>query len=154
MIMVVEYQPIGVIYSPFKKPGETPIQSQASKGTKGTIEVFDPYTEGLNDLDGFSHIILIYQFHLSKGYSLNVIPFLDNQERGVFSTRAPRRPNAIGMSVVELIAVESNILHIRNMDMVDGTPLLDIKPYVPQFEPDGSIRIGWLEKNIEKLNKA
>jgi tRNA-Thr(GGU) m(6)t(6)A37 methyltransferase TsaA len=150
--MEIMYQPIGIIHSPFDEPGLTPIQSQAARGTTGEVMVYEEFAEGLEDLEGFSNIILIYQFHLSSGFSLKVIPYLDKQERGVFSTRAPRRPNAIGMSIVQLDSVNGNILNIKGLDVVDGTPLLDIKPYVPQFNPDGNIRIGWLERNIDRLS--
>jgi tRNA-Thr(GGU) m(6)t(6)A37 methyltransferase TsaA len=150
--MDITYQAIGIIHSPFADPGLTPIQSQGAKGTTGKVELFEKHAEGLDDLDGFSHIILIYQFHLSKGFSLKVIPYLDKQERGVFATRAPRRPNAIGISVVQLEYIDGNILYIKDLDIVNGTPLLDIKPYVPQFEQGGNVRIGWLEKNIDRLS--
>jgi len=110
--------------------------------------------EGLKDIDGFSHIILLYQFHLSKGYSLAVKPYMDEQSRGVFATRAPSRPNPIGMSVVRLIRVEENKLYVKGIDIVDGTPLLDIKPYVPEFDTPPVDRIGWLEKAVNKLPKT
>jgi len=122
-----------------------PIQSCRAPGVDGTVEVFDDYAEGLADLDGFSHIQLLYYFHKSSGYALKVVPFLDTHERGVFATRAPRRPNGIGLSTTRLIAVENTVLHIRGVDMLDGTPLLDIKPYVSFFdEPGEDIRTGWL----------
>jgi tRNA-Thr(GGU) m(6)t(6)A37 methyltransferase TsaA len=149
--MEIVYQPIGIVHSPFTDPGTTPIQSQGAKGTAGKVELFEKYVKGLDDLDGFSHIILIYQFHLSIGFSLKVFPYLDKQERGVFSTRAPRRPNAIGMSIVQLDSIEGNVMYISDLDIIDRTPLLDIKPYVPQFDPDGKVNIGWLEKNIDLL---
>ncbi len=121
-----------------------PIQPKAAKGVKGTIELFDEFKEGLADLDGFSHIILTYHFHLSEGYSLKVKPFLEDTLRGLFSTRAPRRPNPIGISVVPLNRIDGATLYISNVDIVDGTPLLDIKPYVPEFDRQADIRIGWL----------
>jgi tRNA-Thr(GGU) m(6)t(6)A37 methyltransferase TsaA len=122
-----------------------PIQPVGAQGISGTIELQAEYEGGLKDLEGFSHIILIYHFHLSEGYSLHVKPFLDDTSRGIFAVRAPRRPNPIGISVVRLEKVEGTTLYISNVDMVDGTPLLDIKPYVPDF--DGVVedsRIGWL----------
>lgn len=149
----IRYKPIGVIYSPFKEPKGVPIQPAAAKGVKGKVVVFEEYTDGLKDIDGFSHIILIYHFHLSKGYSLTVKPFLDDEMHGVFATRAPRRPNPIGLSVVRLIKAERNTLHIEDVDIVDGTPLLDIKPYVPEFDARKTDRIGWIAKNIHKLPK-
>ena len=135
----IHYKPIGVIRSPFKEPKGTPIQPEGAKGIDGTVTIFPEYFEGLKDVEGFSHIILIYHFHLSKGVSLRVKPFMDSEEHGVFATRAPRRPNPIGTSVV---------------DVVDGTPVLDMKPYVPEFDIRKVERIGWLEKNIHKISKS
>lgn len=109
------------------------------------MEVFEDYQAGLKDLDGFSHIILLYHFHAGEGYKLEVVPFLDDQSHGVFATRAPRRPNAIGLSVVRLVGVQGNILRIENVDILDGTPLLDIKPYVPSFDAATEVRTGWLK---------
>lgn len=150
----IKYKPIGIIRSPFKEPKGTPIQPTAAKGINGTVDVFAEYTEGLDDLEGFSHIILVYHFHLSKKTSLKVEPFMDNQTRGVFSTRAPSRPNPIGISVVHLVRVEGNVLHIRDVDILDGTPLLDIKPYVPEFDAREAGKIGWLEENVHKLSMS
>ena len=144
------YRPIGIIRSPYKETEGTPIQTTGAKGVEGTVEVLPEYVEGLKDLDGFSHIILIYHFHLSKGYSLTVKPFLDDTHRGVFSTRAPKRPNAIGFSVVRLVKIEGATLHIEDVDIVDSTPLLDIKPYVPEFDSRDAERIGWLSGKAEK----
>jgi len=151
MMREIRYRPIGVIYSPFKEPGGTPIQPAAAVGVDGTVEVLPTYAEGLKDLEGFSHITLIYHFHLAKKSSLKVKPFMDNQVRGVFSTRAPSRPNPIGISVVRLIKVEGNSLHVQDVDIVDGTPLLDIKPYVPEFDAREIHSIGWLERKVHKL---
>jgi tRNA-Thr(GGU) m(6)t(6)A37 methyltransferase TsaA len=109
------------------------------------VEVFEEYRTGLNDLDGFSHIVLLYLFHRSQGFSLHVVPYLDTQMRGVFATRAPRRPNAIGLSVVQLDMIKDGMLQIQNVDILDGTPLLDIKPYVPEFDAQVKVRTGWLE---------
>ena len=150
----IRYRPIGVIHSPFKEPKGTPIQPTAAKGAPGIVEVFPEYAEGLKDLEGFSHIILIYHFHLVRGYKLRVKPYMDNELRGIFATRAPSRPNPIGLSVVRLVKVKGNILHVEDIDIVDGTPLLDIKPYVPQFDVREVERIGWLERRIHKLPKA
>ena len=147
----IRYKPIGIIYSPFKEQKGTPIQPTAAKGVDGTVEVFPEYVEGLKDLEGFSHIILIYHFHLIKKSSLKVKPYMDNQLHGVFSTRAPSRPNPIGISIVRLTTIERNTLHIQDVDIVDGTPLLDIKPYVPEFDVRAVDKIGWLEKNVNKL---
>ncbi len=150
----ISYIPIGIIHSPFKETKGTPIQSSTAKGINGTVEVFPEYTEGLKDLEGFSHIILIYHFHLSKKPLLKVKPFMDNQTHGVFSTRAPSRPNPIGISIVRLLKIKGNILYVQDIDIVDGTPLLDIKPYVPEFNIRKVEKIGWLEKNIHKLSTS
>ncbi len=140
----IRYRPIGIIHSPFKKPKGTPVQPKKAKNVSGTVEIFSEFREGLADLDGFSHIILIYHMHLSRGYSLRVKPFLDDAKRGLFATRAPRRPNAVGLSVVGLGKIEGTTLYISCPDIVDGTPLLDIKPYVPHFDEVEEIRTGWL----------
>jgi tRNA (adenine37-N6)-methyltransferase len=143
--MNIVLKPIGVIHSPFKDLDGMPIQPAGASGVKGTVEVFEEYRTGLNDLDGFSHIVLLYLFHRSQGFSLHVVPYLDTQMRGVFATRAPRRPNAIGLSVVQLDIIKDGILQIQNVDILDGTPLLDIKPYVPEFDTQVKVRTGWLE---------
>ena len=148
----IKYKPIGVIHSPFKEPKGTPIQPTAAKGIEGMVEVFPEYAEGLKDVEGFSHIILIYHFHLSKGFSLKVKPYMDNEAHGVFAMRGPSRPNPIGISTVRLVRIEENILYIQDTDIVDGTPLLDIKPYVPEFDTRVGERVGWLEKNVYKLS--
>ena len=147
----IKYIQIGIIHSPFKEPKGTPIQPRAAQGIDGTVEVFQEYTEGLKDIDGFSHVILVYHFHLVKESSLKVKPFMDDQTHGVFSTRAPNRPNPIGISVVQLVKIEGNILQVKDLDIVDGTPLLDIKPYVPEFDIRDAKKKGWLEKNVSKL---
>jgi len=148
------YKPIGVIHSPFKEVNGTPIQPAGAKGIEGNVEVFPEYAQGLKDLEGFSHIILLYHFHLAGEPRLTVIPFMDSTPRGVFATRSPRRPNTIGISVVRLMRIEKNILYIQDIDIVDGTPLLDIKPHVPDFDVREVQRIGWLEKNIQKVSVA
>ena len=138
------FEPIGVIHSPFDEVAGMPIQPGRARGIEGTVEVLTPYEEGLQDLDGFSHIILLYHFHRSEGYGLRVVPFLDTESRGLFATRAPRRPNPIGLSVVRLSRVEGRTLSILDVVVLDGTPLLDIKPYVPDFDAPGQVRIGWI----------
>ena len=147
----ITFQPIGIIHSPFKEREGIPIQPIGAKGIKGEIEIFPEFTEGLKDLDGFSHIILLFHFHLSTDYKLLVKPFMEDTIRGVFATRAPRRPNQIGMSVVQLDSIENNILHISNIDIVDGTPLLDIKPYVKKIDCVDSEKVGWLEEKTDKF---
>ena len=146
---LISFKPIGIIHSPFKKPTGTPIQTSAAKGIEGHIEIFPEYLKGLQDLDGFSHIILIFYFHLSHHKPLLVKPYLDSELRGVFATRSPNRPNPIGLSIVQLKKIEGNILHIEDVDMVEGTPLLDIKPYIPAVDVKDARRIGWL-KNKSK----
>ena len=150
----ITYKPIGVIHSQFNEPKGTPIQPESAKNIKGTVEVFSEYAEGLTDVEGFSHIILIYHFHLSKEFSLKSKPYMDTVEHGVFAMRGPSRPNPIGISVVGLERIVGNILHIRDVDIVDGTPLLDIKPYVPQFDIRDVQTVGWLEKNVHKLSTS
>ena len=150
----IKYRPIGIIHSPFKEPKGTPIQPTAAKGVRGKVEVFPEFADGLKDLDGFSHIILLYHLHLSGEASLRVKPFLDDEERGVFATRAPRRPNPIGLSVVGLDKIEGNVLSVRDVDIVDGTPLLDIKPFIPEFDSREVDKKGWIEKNLHKLPKV
>jgi tRNA-Thr(GGU) m(6)t(6)A37 methyltransferase TsaA len=147
------YKPIGIIHSPFKDIKGMPIQPAGAKGIAGTIELKTEYLEGLTDLEGFSHLILIYHFHLSTGYSLMVKPFMDEYLRGVFATRAPKRPNPIGISVVRLKEIKGNILYIEDLDIVNGTPLLDIKPYVPEFDIQGTVRIGWLSEKAGKASR-
>jgi len=148
------YRPIGTIHSPFAEVKGVPIQPTGAVGIRGVIEVGPEFAEGLKDLEGFSHILLIYHFHLSKGYSPLVTPFLDDTPRGVFATRAPRRPNSIGLSVVRLISIEGCRLTIGDVDIVDGTPLLDIKPYVPQFDAREVDRIGWLEGKTAQVSET
>jgi len=149
----ITYTPIGIIRSPFVKPQGTPIQPAYAAGVSGTVEVFEKYRAGLKDLDGFSHIVLLYHFHRSRGFNLRVIPFMDTRPRGLFATRAPKRPNPIGLSVVRLDGIENRILHVRNVDILDGTPLLDIKPYVPEFDGDADVRTGWLEKARKSVRR-
>jgi tRNA-Thr(GGU) m(6)t(6)A37 methyltransferase TsaA len=150
----IKYSPIGVIHSQFKTPKGTPIQPAGAEGINGSVELFPQYAEGLLDVEGFSHIILIYHFHLSGEFTLTAKPYMDTESHGVFAMRGPSRPNSIGISVVRLVKVEDNILHIQDVDIVDGTPLLDIKPYVPEFDIRGVESIGWLEKKVHKLSES
>lgn len=150
----ISFNPIGIIHSPFSEPKGTPIQPSAAERVEGRVEVFLEFAEGLMDIEGFSHIILIYYFHLAKTKPLLVTPFMDTMQHGVFATRASARPNAIGFSVVELNKVEGNILHIMDVDIVDGTPLLDIKPCVPGFDFSKVSKTGWLENSIQNLPEA
>jgi tRNA-Thr(GGU) m(6)t(6)A37 methyltransferase TsaA len=150
----IAYRPIGIIRSPFKTPKGSPIQSSAAKGTEGKVEIYSEFVAGMQDLADFSHIFLIYHFHLSKKFALKVKPFLDDQQRGLFATRAPARPNPIGISVVRLTKIEGRNLYIQNVDVIDGTPLLDIKPYVPAFDVHPADQIGWIEDKTSKIKEV
>jgi tRNA-Thr(GGU) m(6)t(6)A37 methyltransferase TsaA len=150
--MKIEFTPIGIIHSPFMEPEGMPIQPAGAAGVKGTVEVFENFRPGLKDLDGFSHIILLYHFHRSQGFNLHVVPFMDSEPRGLFATRAPKRPNPIGFSVVQLDKIEEGVLYIQAVDILDGTPLLDIKPYVPEFDAQMEVRIGWFEKAMKTVS--
>ncbi len=141
----IEFTPIGVIHSPFTDLAQMPIQPNHKSSASGTVEIFPEYAEGLRDLDGFSHIILLYHLHKAGKPRLLVTPFLDSQPHGVFATRAPVRPNPIGLSVVKLNGIQENLLTVEGLDILDGTPLLDIKPYIPSFDERSEHRIGWLE---------
>lgn len=141
-MMDFSMRPIGVIRSPFREQANTPIQPSRSQAL-GEVEVFPEFVGGLQDVDGFSHLFLLYVFHCSSGYSLLVQPFLDGQLRGLFATRYPCRPNPIGLSVVGLRERRGNVLEVEGIDVLDGTPLLDIKPYVPEFDVRTSVKTGW-----------
>jgi tRNA-Thr(GGU) m(6)t(6)A37 methyltransferase TsaA len=142
--MEIVYRPIGVIHSPFQTLADMPIQPTSEISAAGTVEVFAEYADGLKDVDSFSHIYLIYHLHKARFRELVVTPFLDKEPHGLFATRAPNRPNPIGLSQVKLLAIEGTILTVENLDVLDGTPLLDIKPYVPAFEDAEDVRTGWL----------
>lgn len=139
--------PIGIIHTPWNEIGNMPIQPLAAQETRGFIELDASFVDGLKDLDGFSHITLLYHFHKVKGFELEVVPFMDTKTHGIFATRSPKRPNAIGISTVKLINVKGNILEIEGADMLDGTPLIDIKPFFPRYDNRENVKIGWLEKN-------
>jgi tRNA (adenine37-N6)-methyltransferase len=147
---IIEFSPIGIIHTPHTKSVETPIQPVFAKGIAGTVNVFPEFTEGLSDINEFSHIILLYYFDRSTQTKLKVKPYLEDELRGVFSTRAPHRPNKIGMSVVRLKKIEQNILHVEDVDMLDGTPLIDIKPYIARFDLREDIRSGWQDHISDK----
>ncbi len=140
----MKVEPIGIIHTPFRIHEGTPAQSSRSK-TLGTIEVYDKYAGGLTDIEGFSHIVIIFRFHRSRGYKLKLKPHWDTKQRGLFATRAPRRPNQLGVSTLRLLGRNGNILKVEGVDMFDGTPLLDIKPYIPDERLKRGIRIGWLK---------
>ena len=139
-------RPIGIIHSEHRDPGKTPIQPVFAKGCAGRAEIFHNYEKGLQDIEGFSHILILYYFHKATTQKLLVKPFLENVEHGVFATCAPGRPNHIGVSVLRLVKREKNILFLDNIDILDGTPILDIKPHVSRFNKRENIRSGWQEK--------
>lgn len=142
--MEIILHPIGVIHSPFSEKERTPIQASRSQAI-GLVEVRPEFAEGLMDIEGFSHLYLFYAFHQSNGYDLRVKPFLDDREHGLFTTRYPRRPNPLGISIVRLVSRRENALTVEGIDVLDGTPLLDIKPYVPDFDQRTDVRTGWYE---------
>lgn len=148
------YQPIGIIHTPFHQRKGMPIQAVGGEDHEGRVEVFPEYSGGLKDIEGFSRIILIYHFHHTNTFSLQVVPFLDTVPHGVFSTRAPNRPNPIGLSVVALIGRDGSSLDITGVDMLDGTPLLDIKPYLPDCDSFKRERTGWLSQRGSLLKVA
>ncbi|MEA2008559.1 MAG: tRNA (N6-threonylcarbamoyladenosine(37)-N6)-methyltransferase TrmO [Chloroflexota bacterium] len=143
----IHYQSIGIIYSPFANIVDMPIQPSGALGVQGWVELKPELQPALQDLDGFSHLILLYHFHRVDEVTLIVTPFMDTEKHGIFATRAPKRPNPIGISIVKLLKVEGNILRIENVDILDKTPLLDIKPYVPYFDRPEVEKVGWLEKS-------
>ena len=150
----MQLKPIGVVRSPYTEPKGMPIQPAGAESMPGAIEVLEEYRDGLQDLDGFSHILVLSWLHLSEGYDLKVVPFLDTKQHGVFATRSPRRPNPIGLSVLRLDRIEDGVLHVFGVDMVDGTPVLDIKPYTRDFDEPPEVRVGWLEGVDREAIKA
>lgn len=151
----IEIKPIGIIHTPHTEVNNVPIQPIAADGYKGYIKLLPKYADGLKDIEGFSHITLFYHFHKIKGYELQVIPFMDNVKHGIFACKSPKRPNAIGLSTVKLIKVEANILYIEQVDMLDGTPLIDIKPFFAKYDNRVDTKSGWLENKgniaLEKM---
>jgi tRNA-Thr(GGU) m(6)t(6)A37 methyltransferase TsaA len=150
----VQYRPIGVVRSPFKSGQGTPRQAVGAEDSQGTIEVDPDFVEGLADLDGFSHVLVIFHLHRMTEYHLTAHPPWDDKPHGVFSTCSPYRPNPIGVSVVTLERVEGNLLRIRNLDMLDGTPVLDLKPYVPDLFPRDEVRVGWLAGRVRGMTRS
>ena len=146
MIDPVNFKVIGTIRSAHQDQEKIPIQSVYAEGCRGQVHIFPEYEEGLKDIEGFSHLFLIYHFHCSGPADMLVCPFLQNEKRGVFATRTPRRPNPVGLSIVELIRRDGNVLHIDNADILDGTPLLDIKPYISRFDCIETSSCGWQDE--------
>ncbi len=152
--MKIIMKSIATIHSPFYSLVDMPVQPKGAKDIYATIEFEKEYQAGLKDLEGFSHLYLLYYFHKVKEYNLEVIPFNDitNTPRGVFATRTPMHPNHIGLSVVELVKVEKNIVTIKGVDILDGTPLLDIKPYIENFDKiEGQSTSGWMKSSLEEV---
>jgi len=152
--MNITLQSIGIVRTPFKKIADMPVQPKGGEEVTATIEFDSAYHAGLKDLDGFSHVYLIYYFHKITTPQLQVVPFHDktNTPRGVFSTRTPMHPNSIGLSVVQLVSVENGVVTIRGVDILDGTPLLDIKPYIENFDRvDGEVTSGWMQSTRQEV---
>ena len=152
--MKVSYTPIGIIHSPFTNLSGMPIQPTSENSASGYLEIYPKFIEGLKDLEGFSHIYLIYHLHKASQAKLTVTPFLDTATHGVFATRAPSRPNPIGLSLVKLGHISGNKIYVEQLDILDKTPLLDLKPYIPSFENGENIRTGWIDKNSKKVHKT
>ncbi len=153
---IVQYKPIGIIHTPFKPGTKAPFQPFMARGTEGLIELDRRYAPGLRDLDGFSHVYLLFHLHLISDYNLEVVPAWDHKSHGLFTTRSPRRPNPIGLSVVRIkkVFIDDAKIEILDVDMIDGTPLLDIKPYISLFEPDSSdVKMGWLDRCKDKIKQ-
>jgi tRNA (adenine37-N6)-methyltransferase len=148
--MDIIYQPVGIARTPFKTLDGMPIQPSRAQGTPGTIELGAEYEAGLKDLSSFSHILVVSHLHLMTRGELVVMPFLDTEPRGVFATRAPRRPNPIGISVFRLDSVVGTHVHVLDVDLLDGTPVLDIKPYVPEFDARTEASMGWYANATRK----
>jgi len=144
----INMKPIGIIHTSYKEPKGIPIQGKFEKGVTGKIELFPEYEQGLKDIEGFSHIILIYYFNRSKDEKLISKPFLEDKSHGIFAIRSPHRPNHIGFSIVRLEKIEKNVITFSEVDMLDNTPLLDIKPYVSHFDSRENVINGWLDKHF------
>ena len=142
--------PIGMIHSPYKQVKDIPIQGKFNTEVKACIELKDEYAPGLKDLGGFSHAIIIYYFHMSQKKEVIAKPFLEDKEYGIFAIRSPHRPNHIGLSIVKIEDVEENKLYFSEVDVINGTPVLDIKPYIKHFDVRDNAVSGWLDKHFEK----
>jgi tRNA-Thr(GGU) m(6)t(6)A37 methyltransferase TsaA len=150
--MKLEFKPIGVVHSPFKKREDIEPKKYANaRGfdhIQGELEIFKDFEAGLKDTEGFSHLVILFAFHLSEGFKLHTFPLLDDKLRGVFSTRSSHRPNPIGLTIVKVLERQGNILKVSGVDMIEGTPVLDIKPYTPR-DQKSPIELGWLEGKIK-----
>jgi tRNA-Thr(GGU) m(6)t(6)A37 methyltransferase TsaA len=145
MTMTNSISPIGVIRTPFKSKAECPVQGVSAQGALGRVEVYPEFQEGLLDIESFSHVYLLYQFHLAGEVKLVRTPFLDETRHGLFATRHPCRPNGIGLSIVRILGREGGVLSVQDVDMIDQSPLIDIKPYVPKFDARPDANNGWVE---------
>ena len=145
----IKVKPIGIIHTPYKEPKGMPIQGSFKKDVRGQVEIFPEYQQGVKDIGGFSHLILIYYFNRSKEEKLIGKPFLEDELYGIFSIRAPDRPNHIGFSIVKLEKVEANTIIFSEVDILDGTPVLDIKPYISHFDSRKNVKNGWLDKHFK-----
>lgn len=148
---MIEFTPIGYAKTPFERIENVPVQGAGISKDIGEIILNKEYTLGLDDLNGFSHIYIVFHIHKSEGYKLKVKPFLDNEHRGIFATRSPKRPNAIGLSIVEIEKIEANRIFVRGIDLLDGTPILDIKPYIQSFDNIKNTKDGWYERGLDPL---
>jgi len=146
----VAYRPIGVVRTPHAELEGMPLQTVAARGVRGVVEIEEEFAGGLADVDGFSHLLLLTHLHRAPAWAPRVVPFLDDRPRGVFATRSPRRPNPIGLSIVRLERVEGRRVHVLDVDLLDGTPLLDLKPYVPRFHDRVGARIGWFAGRLDR----
>jgi len=150
-ISAITLRPLGVIRSPFRSVVGMPIQTVGAPHERASLQVFEEFAQGLRDIEGFEYLILLTHLHEVEKEKLQVVPFMDDTPRGVFATRAPARPNRIGLSIVRLLSVDGTTLHFEGNDMLDGTPVIDIKPYVPQLDVRETARIGWFEKRVQKV---
>jgi len=146
----IRIKPIGIIRTPYKDPKKVPIQGRFKKSVRGRIKLFPKYKSGLKDIEGFSHLILIYYFHKAGQEKLIAKPFLEDESHGIFAIRSPMRPNHIGISIVKLEKVRNNVITFSEVDMLDGTPLLDIKPFISHYDSRKNVKNGWLDKHFAK----
>ena len=150
----IAYRAIGYIRSPWTAPAGAPIQPPAAAGIRGFLDIDPQLAEGLRDLDGFSHVIVLWHMHLVRGHELTVVPFLDTAPHGIFATRSPRRPNPIAMSVFRLLGIDGSTVAVSDVDAVDGTPIVDVKPYIPLFDAPVAERIGWFDGHLGTIATA
>jgi len=146
----ITFQPIGFLFTPFKENKDVPRQPKFAKGVPGKLVIQPEFVPGLKDLEGFSHVYLIFHFNRSEGYQLTLTPFNETEKHGVFATRAPYRPNPLGLSIVRLVSIENDTLYLENVDILDGTPILDIKPYIHEMENQDETKSGWFQKYLDQ----